>query len=86
MSTGSYAAVARHLTELFGLSPPMDRRQPYVWSKRGTVNRQGRRFPSPVLEKPSPKRTTPRWEFDLDETARWYREGAPAPYGRGWLN
>jgi hypothetical protein len=78
---GGYSAVAKHLTEVFGLVPELDRRQVYQWSRRGTVNAAGQMFPSPAAEVAAAEHR-PRLLFDLTACAAWYAAGVP---GR-WAN
>jgi hypothetical protein len=81
---GGYSAVARALTELHQLDPPMDRRQVHTWNKRRTLNRAGRPFPSPVRAEHAKSRQ-PRLFFDIAQVVAWYAAGVPAPHGDGWL-
>jgi hypothetical protein len=80
---GSYSAVAEYLTERFGISPPLDRRQVYVWNKRRTINQAGDMFPSPVRRRPALPRQ-PSLLFDFGQVAAWYSAGVPGRFGQGW--
>lgn len=80
---GGYTAVAREITRVYGLDPPLDRRNVYEWNYRRTENRDGRPFPSPAREVAA-KRTRPRLLFRISDCLRWYSAGVPGKYGRGW--
>lgn len=79
-TSGGYSAVARHLTQVFALDPPLDRRQVYDWARRRTVNAAGHTFPRPAAELPAAP-CRPRLVWHLGEVAWWYRGGPPGRRG-----
>jgi hypothetical protein len=82
---GSYAVTAAELTDRFGISPPLDRRQVELWNRRRTVNRAGQMFPSPARKEPGALRTQPRLMFRISQVAEWYAAGVPGRWGQGWV-
>jgi hypothetical protein len=81
----SYAVLARVLTALFAVDPPLDSRQVYAWHTRATRNKDGQAFPRPAQENAGARRGQPRYLFSVSAVASWYSAGVPDEHGKGWI-
>ena len=73
----SYATLARVLTALFDGRPPVARQNVRSWHLRGTVNKDGKKFPAPVREAGNPRHGQARYLFSTAEVIKWAAPGVP---------